>query len=77
MVGRETGWARFRVCRNKKKETLQEILTEETDQEACIFTDENRSYLWLESEEEPRTRKAIGKATPTRSKALGQACETA
>ena len=58
MVGRETGWARFRVCRNKKKETLQEILTEETDQEACIFTDENRSYLWLESEEEPRTRKA-------------------
>ena len=26
---------------------------------APIFTDENRSYLWLESKEEPRTRKAI------------------
>jgi transposase-like protein len=59
MVDRKTGWASFRVCRNTKKETLQEILTEETAQEACIFTDENRSYLWLESKEEPRTRKAI------------------
>ena len=59
MVGRETGWASFRVCRNTKKETLQEILTEETNQEACIFTDENRSYLWLEGEEESRERKAV------------------
>ena len=48
---------------NTKKGTLQEILTEETDQEACIFTDENRSYFWLESEEEPRTRKAIDHST--------------
>ena len=63
MVGRETGWVSFRVCHNTKKGTLQEILTEETDQEACIFTDENRSYLWLESEGEPRTRKAIDHST--------------
>ena len=63
MVSRKTGWASFRVCRNTKKDPLQEILTEETAQEACIFTDENRSYLWLESEEEPRTRKAIDHST--------------
>ena len=59
MVDRKTGWASFRVCRNTKKDPLQEILTEEPAQEACIFTDENRSYLWLESKEEPRTREAI------------------
>ena len=59
MVGRETGWVSFRVCPDTKKETLQEILIEETNQEACVFTDENRSYLWLESEEESRERKAI------------------
>ncbi len=28
-------------------------------EEACIFTDENRSYLWLENEEEAKTRKAV------------------
>ncbi len=59
MVGRETGWVSFTVCLDTKKETLQEVVTEGTAKEATVFTDENRSYLWLESEEEPRTRKAI------------------
>lgn len=59
MVGRRTKWASFEVCRDTKKETLQTVLTEETEGEACIYTDENRSYLWLENEEEPRVRKVI------------------
>ena len=59
MVGRETGWVSFRVCPDTKTETLQSVVTEGTAKEATIFTDENRSYLWLESEEESRTRKAI------------------
>lgn len=49
MVGRETGWFRFRVCRDMKKLALQATITEETEKAACIFTDENRSYLWLEN----------------------------
>lgn len=59
MVGRRTGGARFEVCPDTKKETLQAVLTEGTAKEATVFTDENRSYLWLESEEEPRERQAI------------------
>ena len=59
MVGRGTGWASFTVCPDTKKETLQAVVTEGTANEATVFTDENRSYLWLESEEESRTRKAI------------------
>ncbi|MCS4193708.1 transposase-like protein [Salinibacter ruber] len=59
MVGRETGWACFRVCLDTKQETIREIVAGETAEEACIFTDENRSYLWLENKEESRTRNAI------------------
>ncbi|WP_118828474.1 transposase [Salinibacter ruber] len=59
MVGRETGWACFRVCLDTKEETIRGVVAGETAKEACIFTDENRSYLWLESEEEARTRHAI------------------
>nr|WP_251964124.1 transposase [Salinibacter ruber] len=59
MVGRETGWACFRVCLDTTEETIRRAVTEETAERACVFTDENRSYLWLESEEESRTRKAI------------------
>jgi len=59
MVGRETGWAGFTVCTNTKKETLQAVVTEGTAKEATVFTDENRSYLWLESEGESRERKAV------------------
>ena len=59
MVGRETGWVSFRVCPDTKTETLQAVITEGTAEEATIFTDGNRSYLWLESEEESRQRKAI------------------
>lgn len=59
MVGRETGWASFKVCPDTKKETLHTVVAEGTAKEATIFTDENRSYLWLESEEESRQRKAI------------------
>ncbi|MCS3657961.1 transposase-like protein [Salinibacter ruber] len=35
------------------------VVTEGTAKEATVFTDENRSYLWLESEEESREQKAI------------------
>ena len=49
MVGRETGWACFRVCVDTKEETIRWAVAGETAEEACIFTDENRSYLWLES----------------------------
>ncbi len=63
MVGRETGWACFRVCADTKEETIRATVAGETAEEACIFTDENRSYLWLENEEEPRTRKAIDHST--------------
>ena len=64
MVGRETGWACFRVCVDTKEDTIQTTVAGETAEEACIFTDESftdesRSYLWLENEEESRTRKAI------------------
>ena len=59
MVGRETGWACFRVCLDTKEETIRWAVAGETAEEACIFTDENRSYLWLENEEESRTRNAI------------------
>ena len=59
MVGRETGWVSFTVCSDTKKETLQAVITEGTAKEATVFTDENRSYLWLESEEESRERKAV------------------
>ena len=59
MVGRETGWACFRVCLDTKEETIRGVVAGETAEEARIFTDENRSYLWLENEEESRTRKAI------------------
>jgi transposase-like protein len=40
----------------------QAVVTEGTANEATVFTDENRSYLWLESEEESRERKAIDHA---------------
>lgn len=63
MVGRETGWACFRVCLDTTQETIQAAVAGETAEEACIFTDENRSYLWLESEEESRTRKAVDHST--------------
>jgi transposase-like protein len=59
MVGRKTRWASFRVCLDTTEETIRKTVTGETAEEACIFTDENRSYLWLENEEESRTRKAI------------------
>jgi transposase len=59
MVGRETGWACFRVCLDTKEETIRATVAGETAEEACIFTDENRSYLWLENEKESRTRKAV------------------
>jgi len=59
MVGRETGWTGFTVCTDTKKETLKAVVTEGTAKEATVFTDENRSYLWLESEEESRERKSI------------------
>jgi transposase-like protein len=59
MVGRETRWACFRVCLDTKEETIRAKIAGETAEEACIFTDENRSYLWLENEEESRTRKAV------------------
>jgi hypothetical protein len=59
MVGRETGWACFQVCLDTKEETIRWAVTGETAEEACIFTDEHRSRLWLEKEEESRTRKAI------------------
>ncbi|WP_423824663.1 transposase [Salinibacter ruber] len=59
MVGRATGWARFRVCLDTKEETIRAKVAGETAEEACIFTDENRSYLWLENEKESRTRNAI------------------
>jgi transposase len=59
MVGRETGWVSFTVCPDTKKETLQAVVTEGTAKEATVFTDENRSYLWIESEEESRERKAV------------------
>ncbi|MCS3705886.1 transposase-like protein [Salinibacter ruber] len=59
MVRRETGWVSFIVCSDKKKESLQAVITEGTAKEATIFTDENRSYLWLESEEASRERKAV------------------
>ncbi len=60
MVGRKTGWACFRVCHDTKEETIRPTVAGETAEEACISTDENRSYLWLENEEEARTRKAVG-----------------
>jgi transposase-like protein len=59
MVGRESGWACFRVCPDTKKKTIRAVVTEAAAEDTCIFTDENRSYLWLEHEEESRTRKAI------------------
>ena len=59
MVGRETGWVSFTVCPDTKKETLQAVVTEGTAKEATVFTDENRPYLWFESEEESRERKAV------------------
>ncbi|MCS4198069.1 hypothetical protein [Salinibacter ruber] len=59
MAGRETGWACFQVCLNTKVETIRGTVAGETAEEACIFTDENRSCLWLENEKEPRTRNAI------------------
>lgn len=59
MVGRQTRWVSFRVFTDTKTETLQSVVTDGTAKEATIFTDENRSYLWLEREEESRTRKAI------------------
>ena len=59
MVGRKTGWVSFTVCPDTKKETLQAVVTEGTAKEATVFTDENRSYLWLKSEEESRERKAV------------------
>ena len=58
MVGR-AGWACFRVCLDTKEETVRGAVAAETAEGACIFTDENRSYLWLEKEEESRIRKAI------------------
>ena len=61
MVGRETGWVSFTVCPDTKKETLQAVVTEGTAKEATVFTDENRSYLWFESEEESRERKAVNR----------------
>ncbi|MCS3830042.1 transposase-like protein [Salinibacter ruber] len=68
MVGRETGWACFRVCLDTKEEAIRWAVTGETAEEACIFTDENRSYLWLEREEESTKpgevhRKAIDHST--------------
>ncbi len=59
MVGRESGWACFRVCLDTREETIRGAAAGETAEEACIFTDENRSCLWLENEEETRTRKAV------------------
>ncbi len=49
MVGRRAGWACFRVCVDTTQETIRAAVAGETAEEACIFTDENRSYLWLES----------------------------
>ena len=59
LVGRETGWACFTVCPDTTRETLQPVVTEGTAQEATLFTDENRSYLWLKRGDEPREHKAI------------------
>jgi transposase-like protein len=59
MVGRESGWARFRVCVGTKEDTIRTTVAEKTAEETCIFTDENRSYLWLENVGESRTRKAV------------------
>ena len=63
LVCRETGSARFEVCPDTTTATLQEVVTEETGEKALIYTDENRSYLWLEDEEEPRERMAINHST--------------
>jgi len=63
MVGHETGWDCLRVCLDTKEGTIQARVTGETVKEACTFTDENRSYLWLENEKESRTRKAIDHST--------------
>jgi transposase-like protein len=49
VVGRETGWACSRVCVDTKEETVRWAAAREAAEEACIFTDENRSCLWLES----------------------------
>jgi len=59
MIGRETGWASFQVCPDTEKETVQTTVTGETSEDAIVFTDENRSYVWLDGKEESRTRKAI------------------
>ena len=59
LVGRETGWASFTVCPDTTRETLQAVVTEGTGKEATLFTDENRSYRWIEREEEDRERQAI------------------
>ncbi|WP_251954587.1 hypothetical protein [Salinibacter ruber] len=59
MVGRETGRACFRACVDTKEETIRTAVSRKTAEEACIFTDENRSCLWLENEEESRSRKAV------------------
>mgnify|MGYP005852911569 FL=1 len=59
LVGRETGWASFTVCPDTTSETLRSGVTEGTSKEATLFTDENRSYLWLKRTDEDRERQAI------------------
>jgi hypothetical protein len=53
------GWACFRVFLDTKEETIRGTVAGETAEEACVFTDENRSCMWPENEEESRTRNAI------------------
>lgn len=66
-----SGEASFRVCLNPKNETLQAVATEDAAEETTVFTDENCSYLWLESGEESREGKAAD--PPFRTPAGGPA----
>ena len=63
MVGCETGWAYFRVCLDTKEETIRTTDAGETAEEACLFTDENRSYLWLENGKASRSWEAVEHST--------------
>lgn len=53
MIGRETGWPGFRLCPDTRVKIPRAVGAESTTKEATIFADKNRSYLWLESAENP------------------------
>lgn len=72
VVDWETKQSLFEVCPDTKEETIQAVLAEETEREACIFTDENRSYFWLENEEEPRARNATDPSAAWTETAIGR-----